>query len=446
LYERDALDVIFSRSDLTDEESLTEELTTNKRALSKLESNIRAKMTHLASENNLAPYEIPSRLLLITEGFSEQNGLLTSSFKVRRNQIYERYKQRIDALVSSSHQVSMDGFDVRLTYNKVVDQYIQSSSEEDYKPQSVKAPELTADNREVIEEDLVFIYSDIIRCAEADVEKHTAFTQLGGDSLTGVLFIRRVNQRYNLEVSTVVLLQNDFSISRFASYLISFQTAPSLSPLTPSKSVSEWQVEIDRLWNEDCSFFSREVDTPHLNTKRNVVFLTGATGFLGKHVLMELLSALSTVEDHQNIEYVCLVRCKDDSDGKARLLSALKEAMSPLNTSDDHWFDSSLSSLPRIRILRGDSEKEHFGLPGDEYYSLIERLKAVYHIASNTNTLLDYDSLRASNVLSTVTAMKLAYYAGRSRITLWDYQQPTKPVEYIRCSISPCLDGWGAWQ
>jgi len=61
------------------------------------------KMSHIAEENNLQPYEVPSALLLISDSFTEQNGLLTASFKVRRSQIYEKYQTEIKAL--ANHQV-----------------------------------------------------------------------------------------------------------------------------------------------------------------------------------------------------------------------------------------------------------------------------------------------------------------------------------------------------
>ena len=68
-----------------------------------LSAYIRMKMSHIAEENNLQPYEVPSALLLISDSFTEQNGLLTASFKVRRSQIYEKYQTEIKAL--ANHQV-----------------------------------------------------------------------------------------------------------------------------------------------------------------------------------------------------------------------------------------------------------------------------------------------------------------------------------------------------
>jgi long-subunit acyl-CoA synthetase (AMP-forming) len=56
------------------------------------------KMAHVASENKLASYEIPSALLIVSEAFTEQNGTLTASFKVRRNQIFEKYAAQIKSL------------------------------------------------------------------------------------------------------------------------------------------------------------------------------------------------------------------------------------------------------------------------------------------------------------------------------------------------------------
>ena len=267
----------------------------------------------------------------------------------------------------------------------------------------------------------------------------------------GVLFVRRVNQRYNLEVNPVVLLQQDFSLAQFALYLISQKSSLSPSLSSSPRSTTDWQSEIDRLWTQDCSFFlHNEPNSRHRDSKRDLVLLTGATGFLGKHVLMELLLSSQSIQSSTNDlneHYVCLVRCKEESDGVTRVLNALKEAMCPPNPISK--IEEYLSSTsPRVRILRGDTNKELFGLPRDEFESLSGRLKAVYHIASNTNTLLKYDSLRASNVLSTVTAMRLAYMAGELWLELPSSFKTDIQYHFVlidRSSISSYINNWSVW-
>ena len=68
--------------------------------------------------------------------------------------------------------------------------------------------------------------------------------------------------------------------------------------------------------------------------------------------------------------------------------------------------------LARVTVIVGDGEKKFFGLSEEGFATLCTEVIAVYHVASNTNTLLDYHALKPSNVLGAVEAMRVAHVAG----------------------------------
>ena len=47
-------------------------------------------------KNNLARFELPGKIILVTEEWSPDTGLVTAAFKIRRRQIVEKYKEEIN--------------------------------------------------------------------------------------------------------------------------------------------------------------------------------------------------------------------------------------------------------------------------------------------------------------------------------------------------------------
>ena len=115
----------------------------------------------------------------------------------------------------------------------------------------------------------------------------------------------------------------------------------------------------------------------------NAVFLTGATGFLGRFLLRDLLQ--------QNRERVvhCLVRATDTDHGGERVRSAMQQA---------HIWDEDFR--PRIRVWKGNLVEHQFGLEDADFAHLCRRIDAVYHSAADVALTGSYASLRAANVMS----------------------------------------------
>ncbi|MBN3928792.1 amino acid adenylation domain-containing protein [Streptomyces verrucosisporus] len=120
------------------------------------------------------------------------------------------------------------------------------------------------------------------------------------------------------------------------------------------------------------------------------ILLTGGTGFIGIHLLDELLrSTAATV--------ACLVNAGDDAAARARLDARARHYGLPVGSGDD-----------RVRVVRGDLGAEGFGLSEAGFRELAEWTDTIVHAGAEVNLVYPYRRLRAVNVLGTREVVRLA--------------------------------------
>ncbi|MFE2516540.1 thioester reductase domain-containing protein [Streptomyces mirabilis] len=121
------------------------------------------------------------------------------------------------------------------------------------------------------------------------------------------------------------------------------------------------------------------------------ILLTGATGFLGSHMLLDLLR-------HSDAHVYCLVRAADEEAALGRLGEALKRYELP-------W---SSEVRRRVTVLPGDIRRPHLGLSDELWTTLTHELDSVVGVAAAVDFLRGYQSLRQSNVIGSLTLAELA--------------------------------------
>lgn len=127
------------------------------------------------------------------------------------------------------------------------------------------------------------------------------------------------------------------------------------------------------------------------------ILLTGATGFLGSHMLLDLLR-------HSDAHVYCLVRAADEEAAGTRLGEALHGYRLP-------W---SSEVRRRITVLPGDIRGPRLGLSEELWNRLAHELDGVVGVAAAVDFLRGYQSLRAGNVLGALALAELAA-AGRPK-------------------------------
>ena len=122
------------------------------------------------------------------------------------------------------------------------------------------------------------------------------------------------------------------------------------------------------------------------NAEPKCVLLTGATGFLGSHILREL--------SWRNVKIVCLVRD----------YSKLKRVL-------EYYFPKEKNCFTYVTV-EGDIEKPRFGLTDEIYAKLVSEVDMVIHTAANVSHAGHYEDFERTNVIGTQNVIDFCKEAG----------------------------------
>lgn len=121
------------------------------------------------------------------------------------------------------------------------------------------------------------------------------------------------------------------------------------------------------------------------------IFLTGATGYLGAFLLRALFS--------RNVKkIIALVRAKSPESGVQRLRES--------GEGRGVWDESRVAD-GKIEVVTGDLAEDKFGLSAETWSRIAGEADAVLHNGAMVHWVYHYAKLRAANVLSTLTCLKL---------------------------------------
>ncbi|CAE8596443.1 unnamed protein product [Polarella glacialis] len=128
------------------------------------------------------------------------------------------------------------------------------------------------------------------------------------------------------------------------------------------------------------------------------VLLTGATGYVGAHILNKLMRSSQS-------QVFCLVRGPRDYKGnetdrevaRSRLIAHLGA----------HGLSSELD-MDRLQVVVGDVGLPHLGMDTDDYRYLQQMVDVVIHTAANVNLAYNYDVLESINTQGTANAIDFA--------------------------------------
>ena len=219
-----------------------------------------------------------------------------------------------------------------------------------------------------IERLLCSIWEKILGKSKIGIKNN--FFSLGGDSLDSIK-ISVEAAKYNIKLSA-----QDFykypTIKLLEKYAINLDEDSSCEVIT-----SDYE--------------SFKIEKNILSKMDGNILLTGATGFLGAHILYELL--IKT-----NYTIYCLIRG-----------SSLTSAINRLKERLQYYFTDKLNSYfnTRIIVINGDFTKEHLGLAYSAYHELCKNIHYIINTAATVKHLGDYSVFEKTNVLSVKNLVKV---------------------------------------
>ena len=228
------------------------------------------------------------------------------------------------------------------------------------------------------EEAIAHIMSDILKLPAVGPDDD--FFLCGGDSLDTIILISKLQQM------GLALTSDELHQCRTPRQLAQMRNEGTSMCMHFSQLESQWS-------------YSFTPGTLIPSKKGTDCFLiTGATGFLGSHLLNELLGR------GQCDKAICLVRCSSPSDGEERVR----------NTFLRYGLD--VKVLKDLEIVSGDIAQPCFGISEDEYKRLASEVTNVLHCAATVNMLDNYETLKETNVFGTKNIIDFCMVGARKNL------------------------------
>ncbi|MCP6758271.1 MAG: amino acid adenylation domain-containing protein [Fischerella sp. CENA71] len=215
---------------------------------------------------------------------------------------------------------------------------------------------------------------------------HNNFFDMGGNSLRAIQVMSLLREVLKLELPLRYLFEN-----------------PTVAEL--AEKVNSLQINQTDTINNDLKAEAILDSSIHIPTqpfeyinKPKRIFLTGVTGFLGSHLLHELLQQTQA-------DIYCLIRATDVEQAQQRLQSQLKFYKLWEGIDSDR---QGRGVAHRIIPVVGDLTKSYLGLSTSQFQQLASQIDVIYHCGAWINVIYPYSVLKGANVLGTQEIIRLA--------------------------------------
>jgi thioester reductase-like protein len=236
------------------------------------------------------------------------------------------------------------------------------------------------------------------------VGRNDSFFELGGHSLLALRAINKINHTFGCVLAGADLYRNP-TLAEMASRMSRGATVEQFVELHREAVLDEQIVP---------SAIARE---GHSKT----VLVTGATGFVGRFLLTQLLQDTDAT-------LVCLVRAPSTRHALLRL----KETLRRWGLWNDR-FES------RIVAVVADLSQPRLGVTEQDYITLCDQVDSIYHCATSMNHLETYAMAKASNVESAREIVKLA---ARGKSKLINYISTLSVFQRSHTETRRVVDEW----
>ena len=330
----------------------------------------------IAREAGLQSYEIPRDFLVETTPFTLENGLLTGIRKLARPQLKQYYGLELEQLY------------VDLTNG-------QAAELRSLRQDGADRPVLETVSRAA---------GALLGAASADAAPDTAFTDLGGDSLSALTFANLLHDIFDVDVPVGVIVSPASDLAAIATYVEAQRAGGSKRPTynavhgRDATEVHASDLTLDKFLDE--ATLAAAPSLPGPSSEVRTVLLTGSTGFLGRYLALQWLERMDLVDG----KVICLVRAKSKDDAAARArLDATFDSGDPKLL--EHY--RSLAA-DHLEVLAGDKGEANLGLDQATWQRLADTVDLIVDPAALVNHVLPYSQLFGPNAVGTAELISIA--------------------------------------
>ncbi|MEQ8174992.1 MAG: amino acid adenylation domain-containing protein [Syntrophomonadaceae bacterium] len=328
-------------------------------------------------ENQLLNHPHIEEAIVVDKADSEGNAYLCayiiSSFNLSVQDLREHLSRSMPDYMIPSYFIPIDK--VPLTPNGKLDRKALPE------PVTVLGLNLGIDYmepRNEIQRIMADIWAEELRLPKVGINDN--FFALGGNSFAVIRVLTKIFP-YNWGISARDFFENPTILE--LSQIINGYTLENDEKILVPMNI------IERRFKQDISQikFSKE------RIKFKGVLLTGATGFLGSHILQALLF-------ETDAHVYCLIRGRDESVIRERILNILRLYFPKQ--------DYEKLIYQRIHLIKGDVKQSKLGLSDETYYFLGQNVDSIIHTAAITKFFGDYSDFYSTNVLGTERMISFA--------------------------------------
>ncbi|WP_324738413.1 amino acid adenylation domain-containing protein [Mycobacterium sp. 5-140-3-2] len=250
------------------------------------------------------------------------------------------------------------------------------------------------------EETIAGIFARVLGMERVSVDD--SFFELGGDSLSAMRVIAEINTALDgaLSVRTLFDSQSIRALSqRIASGADTENAAgPGFAAVHGADATEVYARDLTLDKFIDATTLAAVPSLRAPSSEVRTVLLTGATGFLGRYLVLEWLEQLEQVEG----KLICLVRARSDEDAWRRLEKTFDSGDPELlrhfrELAEDH-----------LQVVAGDKGQANLGLDDQTWRQLADTVDLIVDSAAVVNGVLPYNELFTPNVGGTAELIRLA--------------------------------------
>jgi thioester reductase-like protein len=243
-------------------------------------------------------------------------------------------------------------------------------------------------------------FSDVLGSERVGLDDD--FFASGGDSISAMRLIRAINAALDIDLAVRSVFAAP-SVRSLCQQLVEAERKPRANGPSfgsvhgrDATEVHAADLTLDKFI--DATTLAAAPTLPSPSAEVRTVLLTGATGFLGRYLVLEWLERMELFDG----TLICLVRANSDDAARQRLEKTFDSGDPQLLL---HFQELAADHL---QVIAGDKGETNLGLDQQTWQRLADTVDLIVDCAALVNAVLPYSELFAPNVVGTAELIRIA--------------------------------------